>query len=68
LWKPSNKDRIESETTRAFLVVHVMSGLPEWLAEKVVKDLVDSILVNEYGRIVYREILTASRSWIEFAV
>jgi len=30
--------------------------------------LVDSILVNEYGRIVYREILTASRSWIEFAV
>lgn len=68
LWKSSNKGRIESETIRAFLVVHVMPGLPEWLAEKVVKDLIDGILVNEYGRIVHREILTASRNRIEFAV
>ncbi|MDD3845285.1 MAG: phenylalanine--tRNA ligase beta subunit-related protein [Syntrophorhabdaceae bacterium] len=68
VWKRSNKDRIESETTRVFLPIHVMSGLPEWLCERVVKDLAESILVNEYGRIVHREILTASRRETEFAV
>jgi DNA/RNA-binding domain of Phe-tRNA-synthetase-like protein len=68
LWKRSNKDRIENETTRAFLAIHVMSGLPEWLCERAVKDLADSILVNEYGRIIHRDILTASRKETEFTV
>jgi DNA/RNA-binding domain of Phe-tRNA-synthetase-like protein len=63
----ANKDRIESETTRALLTIEAMDGLPEWLCEKVVKDLADSILVNEYGRIVHRDILTASKREMEFA-
>ncbi len=68
VWKHSNKDRIESETTCVLLTVHVMSGLPSWLCEQVVKDLAESILVNEYGRIIHRDILTASKRETEFAV
>ena len=63
----SNKDRIESETTCVMLTVDVMVGLPSWLCEKVVKDLAESILVNEYGRIIHRDILTASKREMEFA-
>ncbi len=68
VWKHSNKDRIESETTFALLTVHVMDGLPSWLCELVVKDLAESILVNEYGRIIHRDILAASKRETEFAV
>lgn len=68
LWKHANKDRIESETTCALLTVHVMDGLPSWVCEQVVKDLAESILVNEYGRIIHRDILTASRRETEFAL
>jgi DNA/RNA-binding domain of Phe-tRNA-synthetase-like protein len=68
LWKRSNKDRIESETTSAFIQIHVMSGLPAWLCERAVNDLADSILVNEYGRIVHRDLVTASMKQIEFTV
>ena len=66
IWKQSNKDTIESETTRAALTVHVMDGLPLWLCEQVVKDLVESILVNEYGRIIHRDILTVTKQQTEF--
>jgi DNA/RNA-binding domain of Phe-tRNA-synthetase-like protein len=68
VWKQANKDRIESETTRALLTVHVMDGLPAWLCEQVVRDLAESILVNEYGRILHRDILTALKRETEFAV
>ncbi|OPY01098.1 MAG: B3/4 domain protein [Syntrophorhabdus sp. PtaB.Bin047] len=68
LWKRSNKDRIESETTLACLLIHAVSGLPDWLCESAAKDLVDSILVNEYGRIVHRATVTASTRETEFAV
>ncbi len=68
LWKQSNKDRIESETTRILLLVDVMSGLPEWLCESVVKDLAENVLVNEYGSIIHREILSAHRREAEFSV
>lgn len=68
VWKHSNKDRIESETTRALLTIDVMSGLPDWLCETVVKDLSESILVNEYGRIIHRDILTCSKTETEFAL
>ncbi len=67
VWRQSNKDRIESETTRVFLPVNVMSGLPEWLCESVVRDLSESVLVNEYGRIVHREILTKDKRETEFS-
>lgn len=67
VWKHSNKDRIESETTIVMLTVHVMDGLPPWLCEQVIKDLTESILVNEYGRIIHRDILTASKRETEFA-
>ena len=68
LWKQSNKDRIESETTRVLLLADVMSGLAEWLCESVVKDLAEKILSNEYGSIIHREILSASRREAEFSV
>ena len=68
LWKQSNKDRIESETTRVLLLADVMSGLAEWLCESVVKDLAEKILINEYGSVIYREILSASRREAEFSV
>jgi len=68
LWKRSNKDRIESETTLACLLIHAVSGLPDWLCESAAKDLVDSILVNEYGRIGDRATVTASTRETEFAV
>jgi len=68
LWKRSNKDRIESETTRACLLIHAMSGLPDWLCERAARDLVDNILVNEYGRIVHRAIVSSSVKQTEFTV
>ncbi len=68
VWKHSNKDRLESDTTIAMLTVHVMDGLPSWLCEQVVRDLAESILVNEYGRIIHRDILTVSKRETEFAV
>lgn len=66
VWRQSDKDRIESETTRVFISVDVMSGLQSWLCESVVKDLENSILVNDYGRIVHREILTRDKTETEF--
>ena len=68
IWKHSNKDRIESETTCALLTVHVMDGLPSWVCEQVVRDLAESILVNEYGRIIHRDILTSSKRETEFVL
>ena len=67
VWRQSNKDRIESDTTLVFLPVDVMSGLPEWLCESVVKDLAENIIVNEYGKIIHRGILTKDNREMEFS-
>ncbi len=66
LWKQSHKVKIENETTRVFIPIHIMEKLPDWLCETVMDDLQQSIISNGYGSVIHRDILTKGRGSSSF--
>ncbi|HVN96138.1 MAG TPA: phenylalanine--tRNA ligase beta subunit-related protein [Syntrophorhabdaceae bacterium] len=66
VWRQSNKDKVLSETTRIFIPIDVMEGLPHALCQDVVKDMEESIVGNGYGKVIHRDIITKDRLETEF--
>lgn len=66
VWRQSNKDKVLNETTRIFIPIDIMEGLPEWLCESAMKDMQESIVMNRYGKIIHRDILTKENLRTEF--
>jgi DNA/RNA-binding domain of Phe-tRNA-synthetase-like protein len=67
VWMQSQKSKVESETTHALISFDIMEGLPEWLCKTVMTDLEESILQNEYGKILHKSILTKEHMSTEFS-
>jgi lysyl-tRNA synthetase class 2 len=66
VWRQSNKDKVLNETTRVFIPIDVMAGLPDWLCQAVIKDMEESIIKNGYGKIIHKDILTKEKLQTEF--
>jgi DNA/RNA-binding domain of Phe-tRNA-synthetase-like protein len=66
VWRQSNKDKVLNETTHVFIPIDVMQGLPDWLCQRVMTDMGESIINNGYGRIVHKDILTEDKFQTEF--
>ena len=66
VWRQSNKSKVLNETTRVFVPIDIMEGLPGWLCQTVMKDMEESILRNGYGKITHKDILTCDKLKTEF--
>jgi DNA/RNA-binding domain of Phe-tRNA-synthetase-like protein len=66
VWRQCNKDKVTDQTKSVFVPIDVMQGLPDGLCETVMHNMEEMLLNNNYGRVAFKDILTKTKTSVEF--
>jgi DNA/RNA-binding domain of Phe-tRNA-synthetase-like protein len=66
VWRQCNKDKVTAQTGSVFVPIDIMEGLPEGLCETVMTEMEEKLLKNGYGSVVFKDILTKTKTLTEF--